>query len=484
MKLKSRVVVAVAAIGIVLVGAAVIITRTTTDYLVDQLDAQLLRFAAAVERTPPVRPVDSAPPSNTQVQLPPRTLPQRDSSFSTLYVGLFDGGELTTSVRPARGDSSRAIPKVTRAEARELAADASFASVGSTRDGTRYRVTARRNADGDLAVLAIQLNDVDAAVSRLVTVAIVAGLLIIVVLGLITWWVLRLGVRPVERMTSAAAAIAAGDLERRIPDAPERTEAWALGTALNAMLQRMRDLLDEGAASEQRLRRFLADASHELRTPVTTIRGYAELSRTGGLEDRAHRDAAMARTEAEAIRLGRLVDDMTTLARLDERVSRSPRDVALDDLVEAAAADLRVTQPDRTVTMSVEGVFVRGDADQLHQVVANLLDNVAKHTPQGTPVELELRADGPWVRLSVIDHGPGVTEEVAKRAFERFYRADPSRSRASGGSGLGLSIVAAIVDAHGGFVEMHGRSADDPHGRGTTVVVELPAVRASLPLHR
>jgi two-component system OmpR family sensor kinase len=283
-------------------------------------------------------------------------------------------------------------------------------------------------------------------------------------------------------MTAAASAVAAGDLDRRIPDAPERTEAAALGTALNAMLQRMRDLLDEGAASEQRLRRFLADASHELRTPVTTIRGYAELYRSGGLEDRTQRDAALARTEAEAIRLGRLVQDMTTLARLDERISRSPGDVALDELAEAAIADFQVTHADRSVTISMAPVVVRGDTDQLHQVLANLLDNVAAHTPQDTPVEIDLSADGPWARLRVIDHGPGVPEEVAARAFERFYRADPSRSRASGGSGLGLSIVAAIVDAHGGFVEMQGRSANNPQGQGTTITVELPVLRVSQPV--
>jgi two-component system OmpR family sensor kinase len=447
------------------------------------LDAQLVRFASGVERAPPAGPVEiDAQAPNTGFQFPLRVGSGRDSNFSTLYVGVFEGGALTTSVRPARGDSSRAIPKVTRADARELAADEGFTSVGSTRDGTRYRVTARRTASGDLTVLAVQLNDVDAAVSRLITVAIVAGFLIVVVLGLITWWVLRLGVRPVERMTAAASAVAAGDLDGRIPDAPERTEAAALGTALNAMLQRMRDLLDERAVSEQRLRRFLADASHELRTPVTTIRGYAELYRSGGLEDRAQRDAALARTEAEAIRLGRLVQDMTTLARLDERISRSPGDVALDELAEAAIADFQVTHPDRSVTIAMAPVVVRGDTDQLHQVLANLLDNVAAHTPQATPVEIDLSADGPWARLRVIDHGPGVPEEVAARAFERFYRADPSRSRASGGSGLGLSIVAAIVDAHGGFVEMHGRSADDPQGRGTTITVELPVLRVSQPV--
>jgi two-component system OmpR family sensor kinase len=302
---------------------------------------------------------------------------------------------------------------------------------------------------------------------------------VLLMLAVITWWVLRLGVQPIRRMTGAATTIAAGDLSARVPEAPAGTEAAELGDALNVMLERIEAAFAERSASEDRLRRFVADASHELRTPVTTVRGYAELFRMGGLEDHEKLVAAMARTEAESVRMGRLVDDMLTLARLDRGVTTAPEDVRLDTVVADAAADLRVVHPDHPVTVSLEPAVVRGSPDQLHQVVANLLTNAAVHTPAGTSVRAEVSRAPRGVRLVVADDGPGMDDETAAHAFERFYRADPSRSRASGGSGLGLSIVAAIVAAHGGTVRIARAGLDpDAAGTGTTVVVELPGTGA------
>ncbi len=457
---------------VVLVVAAFVVTRVTTSYLVDQVDAQLLRFAGAADR-PLVLPPSSIPP-------PESTAPRAAGpagNLSTLYVGVFDRSSLRTVVAPVRGSTSEAVPEIGRAAAQALVGGERVVTVDS--DGSaRYRVTARMTTNGELVLLGLQLVDVDAAIGRLVTMLIIAGLVAFVALGLITWWVLRLGVRPIQRMTAAAKAVAAGELSTRIDRAPKGTEAADLGDALNTMLERIERALAERAASEERLRQFLADASHELRTPVATIRGYAELYRTGAISNARDLETAMARTEAESVRLGRLVADITALARLDDPEPR-PREVVMLHRVTAnGVSDLRVTQPDRVVTSCLEPVNVLGDSDQLHQVVANLFDNAATHTPKGTPIEVTLEVVGETARLVVVDHGTGIDTEVARRAFERFYRADPSRNSRSGGRGLGLAIVAAIVHAHGGEVRMEPRGADAPDGPGTSVVVELPTTAA------
>ena len=506
MTLKGRLLIAVSVIAVVLVVAAVAVTHTTRSYLVDQVDEQLVRFSGPSVRVQGasgigvrVRGTDTGPGTFTGsgvgsangvatspflTQPVPSTAGGDGGSFSSVYVGVFDGATLGTSLQPARGDDTPAKPVIDRGTAKRLAATRSVATVGAADGDTRYRITARVSDAGGLVVVAAPLDDVEASMRRLVTVEIAAGALVFLVLALITWWVLRLGVRPLHRMTAAATAVADGALDERIPDAPGGTEAGDLGRALNTMLERISGLLGERAASEQRLRRVLSDASHELRTPVTTIRGYAELYRCGGLDDAAALDAAMARTESEAVRLGRLVEDMTLLARLDERRAPVLEDIDLDVNVLHAAADLRVTHPDRVVTTRLGLARVHGDADALHQVLVNLLDNAVRHTPAGTPVEVRVLTDGDVVRLSIVDHGAGVSAETAVRAFERFYRADPSRNRASGGSGLGLAIVAAIIDAHGGSVRMVARSDADPDGRGTTVVVELPAAAPPTPAHQ
>jgi two-component system OmpR family sensor kinase len=307
-------------------------------------------------------------------------------------------------------------------------------------------------------------------VSRLIWVEVIITGLVLGLLGLVTWWVIRLGVRPVKQMTATATAIAGGDLSHRVPVGHEGTEADELGVALNTMLTRIEEAFDERSASEARLRQFIADASHELRTPVATIRGYAELYRRGGLAEREELQQAMRRTEAETLRMGSLIDDLLLLARLDQGrpLGRAPVDLGV--LAVDAAADARARAPERRVTASVsEGVVVNGDEHRLRQLVANLVSNALVHTPADAPIEARVRSDNGSAVLEVHDDGPGMSPDVAARAFERFYRADPSRSRHHGGSGLGLAIVRAIVDAHGGTVTL-----DTALGKGTTVRVELP----------
>ena len=304
---------------------------------------------------------------------------------------------------------------------------------------------------------------------RLVAVEALAVLSVLAVLGLVTWWVIRLGVRPIREMTTTAGAIAAGDLSHRVTPGATGTEAGALGDALNAMLERIEQAFAQRAASEHRLRQFVADASHELRTPVTTIRGYAELFRTGALADASQLSEAMRRTEQEALRMGGLVEDLLRLARLDEgrAVQRSAVDLA--SLAADAVRDALAASPDRTVRLVAPApAVVQGDQDGLRQAVANLLANAIVHAP-GAAVTIRVTTDDRHARVEVIDDGPGMHTEDTEHAFERFYRADASRSRHQGGSGLGLALVDAIVRAHGGVAGITSTLGD-----GTTVRLELP----------
>jgi two-component system OmpR family sensor kinase len=298
----------------------------------------------------------------------------------------------------------------------------------------------------------------------------VATVIVLAVLALAAWWVIRLGVRPIKQMTETATAIAGGELSHRVPDVGPGTEAGELGVALNQMLGRIEQAFQEREQSEERLKQFVADASHELRTPVTTIRGYGELYRLGGLEDQAQLDEAMRRTEQEAIRMGGLVDDLLHLARLDQGrpIEHEPVDIAF--LARDAARDAQAVDPDRALDVDPDGAHRgRGDESRLRQVLANLVTNALVHTEPGTPITVRARRVGDDAVVEVIDRGAGMPPDVAARAFERFYRADPSRSRHRGGTGLGLAIVEATVAAHGGTVAL-----DTAPGRGTTVRVVLP----------
>lgn len=477
MTLQARLLWAVGLVAALLLVSAFVVTTTTTDYLVDQLDRQLARFAGPDDGggrfvpEPPSTPIQGASP------------PAADdgSQFSTLFAGSFEDGILVTRLAPTGAAEDSAVPALSLAAAESLVDSGRIVTVGSDVDGTSYRAVVRSDRDGDLIVFAVQRNDVDAAIERLVLVQGLASAAVVSVLGLVTWWVLRLGVRPIRRMTAAATEVAAGDLSQRIPDAPVGTEAAQLGDALNTMLEHIETAFAERTSSQERLRRFVADASHELRTPVTTIRGYAELYRVGGLGARDDLDAAMSRTESEAVRMGRLVEDLLELARLDQGRRPPEERVRLDQVVADVVADAAVVRPERIVRTELEPLEVDGVRDQLHQVAANLVANAAVHTPPGTTATVRLTAEGPHAVLEVVDDGPGMAPDVAARAFERFYRADPSRSRASGGSGLGLSIVASIVETHGGAVSLHptiaARSGSD--AQGTTVRVELPLAQST-----
>jgi two-component system OmpR family sensor kinase len=327
-------------------------------------------------------------------------------------------------------------------------------------------------------IVAIPLNDLHHTLGRLLLIEVLVTLAVLSGLGALAWWIVRRGLRPLDEMAATAGAIAGGDLSRRVDMTDERTEVGQLGQALNTMLTGIEHAFAARAASEERLRRFLADASHELRTPLTSIRGYAEIFDRGARDRPEDLATSMRHIREEANRMSTLVDDLLLLARLDQQRPLAQDRVDVSDVARAAVDAAHVADPGRPISLSVNGaVPVTGDADRLRQVVDNLLANAERHTPEKTPVEVRVRADGAWAWIEVADHGPGIAPEETAHIFEPFHRADPSRARATGGIGLGLAIVSAIAHAHGGAVGVAPNTvatAAPGNGPGAVFWVRLP----------
>ena len=330
---------------------------------------------------------------------------------------------------------------------------------------------------GTLLVIATPLSDVNATLSRLVNLELLVGCTVLALVAILAYVMVRREFRPLESIEGTAAAIAAGDLTQRVGDDDPRTEVGRLGASLNTMLGQIEAAFLQSKRSEERLRRFVADASHELRTPLTSVRGYAELFRRGAAENPADLAIVMRRIEAEAERMGLLVDDLLLLGKLDQDRPFERGSVSLPDLVEDLVTDHRMLHPDWPITLETDaGCVVVGDPSRLRQAVSNLLSNARSHTPSGTRIDVSVRATDHGVVVAVKDHGPGIPQEHLEHLFERFYRADPSRARASGGSGLGLSIVEAIARGHEGSVEVESCLGD-----GATFRIVLPGDRTPAP---
>jgi signal transduction histidine kinase len=369
-------------------------------------------------------------------------------------------------------------------------------TVPATGGDGRWRVAVQplRDGSGGSVVVAASLDGIDSTIRQLRAIDLGVSLVVLGVLAGVGAAVVRASLRPLVEMEQTARSIAAGDLTRRVPDRDPRTEVGRLGRALNTMLAQIEAAFGARAASEasarrseeaarrseDRMRRFVADASHELRTPLTTIRGFAELYRQGATREPAELDRLMRRIEDQAARMGLLVEDLLLLARLDQQRPLERLPVDLLALAADAVSDARAVAPDRRIELVLgddgdrgDALVVLGDAERLRQVLANLVDNALTHTPAGSPVEVRVGGaalDGrPGAAVEVVDHGQGLTPEQTERVFERFYRADPARSRAAGGTGLGLAIVAALVAAHGGQVRV-----DSLPGHGARFRVVLP----------
>jgi two-component system, OmpR family, sensor kinase len=351
-----------------------------------------------------------------------------------------------------------------------LAAPTGPVTVSASGDGPRYRVVTSSLPAGGMLATAISLDDVDSALSNARRGLLIAGLAALAATAAATWIAIRRGLRPIDRMVGTAEAIAEGHTDERIDVTQPNSEVGRLGTALNLMLDRIGESLAARTASEQRMRRFVADASHELRTPLTAIRGYAELSRQGGGEA-ADVVTSMERIERAATRMGGLVDDLVLLARLDQGRPLAAAPVDLAAVVEEAVADARAVEPGRAVEVAgVTRAMVTGDRSRLRQVVDNLLANVREHTDPATRVTIRLETHRRDVVLVVDDDGPGMTEADASRAFDRFWQAAATEEHPRRGTGLGLAIVADLVAAHGGEVGL-----DTAPGAGTRVTIRLPA---------
>ncbi len=358
-------------------------------------------------------------------------------------------------------------------------------TIGSL-DGSqiRWRAVSVRGSNGELITVAIDLSGVYSTVRALIWLQAGIGAAVLSILGVAGYLVVHRSLRPLVEVEKTAAAIAAGQLESRVPQGDPRTEVGQLSLALNGMLTQIQKAVASSEASaesarqsEDRMRRFITDASHELRTPLTTIRGFAELYRQGAANDV---DMLMSRIESESRRMGVLVEDLLLLAQLDAQRPLERRRVDLLLLASDAVHDAQSIAPDRAITLGVvDGPGtpeVIGDEARLRQVLGNLVANALRHTPPATPVTVRVGTSGGDALLEVDDEGPGMAAEDAQRVFERFYRADSSRTRASGGTGLGLSIVDSLVRAHGGRV-----AVSTAPGQGCRFRVSLPRIVEAAP---
>ncbi len=353
------------------------------------------------------------------------------------------------------------------------------ATVGAAGGGSGFRVRAQvLPSDVGVLILAAPLGETDATLDRLALIEALVALAVLLSIAAAGTLAIRRGLRPLVRIEEDAAAIGAGDLSRRVEPDDESTEVGRLGHALNAMLGQIEGAFAERAASEERLRRFVSDASHELRTPVAAVRAYAELFDRGARDRPEDLERAMGAIQREAVRIGLLVDDLLLLARLDTGRRLQQEEIDLSEIARDAVDAARVLEPDRPLTLDAPGrVPVTGDAQALRQVVDNLLANVRSHTPPGTPARVGVELEDGHALLRVTDQGPGLDQASAERVFERFYRVDASRARSGGGSGLGLAIVQAIVEAHGGAVAVTGEE-----GGATFSVTLAAAERAYAPV--
>ncbi len=397
-----------------------------------------------------------------------------DNPFATIIIDDIGGLELEIPAGPVADPLPGPDLPVSRIIDR---VDEKF-TVDGTDNGPSYRVTVGTLDDGRFIALAAPLDDVRNTLDALARTLLITLFAMMAVLGVIFWLLLRASLRPYDELVDTAEAIARGDMNRRAVRTTPDPEIGRLTDSLNTMLDRLQDSFEEREAAEHRVKQFASDASHELRTPISTIAGYSELYLSGAATDADAVEKQMMRINREAGRMGRLVNDLLTLARLDQGKGLDFQPVDLGAIVSDATADAHAIDADHDLHLEVDASgappIVMGDRDALHQVCVNLIANTRVHAP-GARVDIgvsnELTNDADCVTVTVADDGPGMEDDVSAHVFDRFYRAEESRTSSVRSSGLGLSIVAAIVEAHGGTIAV----ASDL-GHGATFTVQLPSV--------
>lgn len=447
-------------------GLALALLKTS---LVREVDSQLLRAAQTL--------VDTAFSQATQVQAPVNSLLPTDYAVvladpdGSVAVRCIGGCPQFGSVHPVTaGPDFGPLDSASVTEragipftVRSLGGETTWRAVVAPVTGPTGAITGS-------AAVALPLTAVNATMGMMIGALIAVGGGVLVLAGFATYAVVRSNLQPLRRIEATAARIAAGDLTQRVEDAPPSTEVGSLAASLNTMLGQVESSFTAQQASERRMKAFVGDASHELRTPLATVTGYTELYRIGGIPPE-ELPGVMARIEASSVRMTTLVTDLLSLARLDEGAPLQIEALEISTHLHEAARDLGVLDPGRPVAVSAGATRqVAADDGALRQILTNLVGNAAAYSPAGSPVELTSVDDGDGVLLSVVDHGPGVPEADRERIFERFARLDAGRTRDAGGSGLGLSIVAALTTALGGWA----RCLPTPGG-GATMQVWLPA---------
>ncbi|MBD0839259.1 sensor histidine kinase [Streptomyces sp. TRM68416] len=456
--------VALLALGIVM--ATAISLMTARHYLLDKVDSELLHSRASLHDAGfSLRQIESL--SEVGIALDRFAGDGADASAlptpAVVYVAVDPTGRPVALGPLAPTARQRALAAAAGEPSAIVAAD-------KPRDarvrGESYRMTGARLSDGTIVLIATSTEAMHQGMGKALKLDLAFGTLLLALLACLTLFGVRRRLLPLEDMVETSSAIAEGDLTRRVPSSHHPTrEVEQLRLALNSMLHQVESAYRTREHSASQLRRFVADASHELRTPLSAIRGYLQLYDKGMLNDPDQRKRAWERVMTEADRMGRLVDELLCLARLDQQPELRFRNVDVSRLVRDAAEDLRVQQPERPVTVDAEGtLLVHADESGLRQVLGNLVANVRTHTPADTPVRLGVEREDGVVRLRVEDEGPGLCAQDAARVFDRFFRAG-----GGAGSGLGMAIVQGVVRAHGGEV-----SVDTAPGRGLRATVTIP----------
>jgi two-component system OmpR family sensor kinase len=477
MTIRARLAIATALlIAITIALLSVYVVRTTRATLTDQLDTSLLLSSQKIVNQPPYKK-DGGGNGNSEGNGGGNGGGDGGQSHygkDTVAVLRYDSDGNRLGADPSGyyddPDPLPVVPDITTPESRRLIDEKIITTVSSVDGSMKYRLDLCPGPNGQIYAIAMPLDGVDSSVNRILKFTLGGGAVAIAIAAAMSWLLIRNRLKPVDQMIDTAAAIGAGNLSLRAPDANPRTELGKLSGALNNMLTQIEQSVDGRIESEQRLRRFVADAAHELRTPLTSLRGYAELHRAGALENDEALANAMRRIDSESRRMQRLVEDLLLLARLDEE--RGDEKVAVDlmPIIEEAIDAAQTVEADRPFLRDLPAhAVVQGDPVRLRQIFDNLLTNARIHTPKGTQVSVSAVVEQGRVTIKVADRGPGIPLEDQERVFERFWRADPSRARATGGTGLGLAIVASLVRSSDGEI-----SLESDAGKGATFTIRLP----------